>query len=289
MTEIPDNSKLEGARFAMPITDEEIMAYADGLLPPARRPAVRAALAADPVLMEKLESYLFTRGPFARAYDAVLSAPIPDRLLDALEKPAPAPVRPRLRDILNPRKRGQVPTGFHFANLALGSACAMLLGAWLGGYAARNGIVSFDPYEFTNLTEQGLVAMPGLRQALEQTAKGQTVQLSRRLAVGMVATGRNKNGEWCREFDLVIGGDTRGRGLACRMSGAGWRIEAAHVSPKTYRPAGKGAPEQADKHSKPAPPPDEIVEAAKRRVGFATPISDVDEKGLLGRGWQDKP
>ena len=77
-----------------PIDDDLIMPYADGVLPPEQRPAVRDALASDPALMQKFESFLFTRGPIARAFDEVLAAPIPERLLAAVREPAPPRTRP---------------------------------------------------------------------------------------------------------------------------------------------------------------------------------------------------
>ena len=74
------------------ITEMEIMRYADGVLAPERRPIVRAALAKYPELMQLLESFLFTRGPLVDAYDEVLDAPIPARILNLLQ-PRPS-VRP---------------------------------------------------------------------------------------------------------------------------------------------------------------------------------------------------
>ena len=52
--------------------------------------------------MQRFESFLFTRGPLARAFDAVLAAPIPERLLAAVREPAPPRTRP---DGLAPRAR----------------------------------------------------------------------------------------------------------------------------------------------------------------------------------------
>ena len=77
------------------ITEMEIMRYADGVLAPERRPVVRAALAKYPELMQLLESFLFTRGPLVEAYDEVLDAPIPARIMKL--------VQPRRRACLLPR------------------------------------------------------------------------------------------------------------------------------------------------------------------------------------------
>jgi hypothetical protein len=295
MTEIPDNSKLEGSPYIMPISDEEIMAYADGALPPERRAAVREALAKDPALMEKLESFLFTRGPFARAYDEVLAAPVPDRLLRILQSPAALKPPPRrLRDLFNPRKHKRALAGVRAASFAVATVCAMLVGAWLAGHAARYGVVSFDPYEFVLLDEQGLMAMPGLQQALDRAAGGETAYISRRLSVKLRSTSRNKHGEWCREFELVYASGTKGRGLACRGTGGAWRVEAANVPRvKPYDTAGKGPEKGPHESANPRPGDEvvanEVVEAVKQRLGLEKALAASEEEGLRGRGWLTKP
>jgi anti-sigma factor RsiW len=57
------------------ITKMEIMEYADGVLAPARRPVVRAALAKYPELMQLLETFIFTRDRLKDVYDEVLELP----------------------------------------------------------------------------------------------------------------------------------------------------------------------------------------------------------------------
>ena len=80
-----------------PISDEVLMAYVDGELPEEERKTLQAALARDAPLMQRLESFVFTRGPLLPAYNAVLSAPIPERisqLLAAAEPPVPRRTTP---------------------------------------------------------------------------------------------------------------------------------------------------------------------------------------------------
>src|SRR5215470_14388471 len=54
---------------------------ADGMLSPDQRAALRVALARYPELQERYESFRFTRSPLASSFDALLSAPVPERLL----------------------------------------------------------------------------------------------------------------------------------------------------------------------------------------------------------------
>src|SRR5262245_16642367 len=64
------------------ISDTDLMAYADGVLPRHVRPLVRQALLEDPALLEKLESYIITNRSLAAPFDRL--PPIPDRLRKVL-------------------------------------------------------------------------------------------------------------------------------------------------------------------------------------------------------------
>jgi hypothetical protein len=58
------------------ISDADLMAYADGVLPRHLRPLVRQALLRDPALLEKLESYIITNRGLAAPFDRL--PPLPD-------------------------------------------------------------------------------------------------------------------------------------------------------------------------------------------------------------------
>ena len=65
----------------IPISDETLMAFADGELPPDERRAVREALSKDPLLIERLECFLLTNARLARPFRDVLNSAVPERLL----------------------------------------------------------------------------------------------------------------------------------------------------------------------------------------------------------------
>ena len=56
----------------MSISDETLMAYADGELEPAQRAEIEAAMAADPKLAERVEQHRALRRKLNAAYDPVL-------------------------------------------------------------------------------------------------------------------------------------------------------------------------------------------------------------------------
>lgn len=73
-----------------PIPDDELMACADGQLPPERRAAVEAAVAADPALAARLAGLRAQNAALREGLDGWLDEPIPERLL-AAAAPPPAP------------------------------------------------------------------------------------------------------------------------------------------------------------------------------------------------------
>jgi len=70
------------------VDKNEIQAYADGVLPEARRAAVEAWLAEQPEEAESVEVYRRAREHLRAAYDPVLSEPLPPRLGHLMRRPA---------------------------------------------------------------------------------------------------------------------------------------------------------------------------------------------------------
>jgi anti-sigma factor RsiW len=82
------------------ISPEELHAFIDGELPPGRADAVRAALAADPVLAGQAEAFRRDRERLAAAFAPIAQAPLPDawraRIEAAVVQPAPLAIRRRI-------------------------------------------------------------------------------------------------------------------------------------------------------------------------------------------------
>ena len=70
------------------VTEDEIQAYADGVLPEERRAAVEAWLAAQPEEAESVAIYRRAREHLRATYDPVLSEPLPHRIKRVLRRPA---------------------------------------------------------------------------------------------------------------------------------------------------------------------------------------------------------
>jgi anti-sigma factor RsiW len=91
----------------LPITEAELHAYADDVLPPARRSAVEAHLDAHQPDVERIRMWRDQRAQLHTAFDEVLDEPLPERL-------AALP--------LVPPTRSRVPLALAAAVLALGIA-----------------------------------------------------------------------------------------------------------------------------------------------------------------------
>ena len=117
-------------------TDEQLMAYADGELAGAERAAVETAIATDPALAARVESYRAGRRLLKQRFAAVAGEPVPQRLLDLLQPPAASdkvvPLRPRAAaPVTAPRRTRPVWP------MALAASLLLALGLAGGGWLLR--------------------------------------------------------------------------------------------------------------------------------------------------------
>ena len=72
----------------LPMTEADLHAYVDGLLPAERRTEVEAYLAQRPQEAERVQAYAAQKRSIASLFDPVLDEPMPQRLLDAARRPS---------------------------------------------------------------------------------------------------------------------------------------------------------------------------------------------------------
>jgi hypothetical protein len=187
----------------MTISDETLMAYADGELDAAGRASVEAAMQEDPEIGKRVARHRALREAMRGAFSAVLNEPVPDRLMQAARGQTAAPAALR---------RWQ-PAAMA-ASLLLGLGLGFLAWHGSGGVLIRPGAGG------------GLVASATLAESL-------STQLSDdRPADRVVVAGlsfRNKSGDYCRTFHST--GSDASSGLACR-EGTDWKIKALAQSPR---------------------------------------------------------
>jgi anti-sigma factor RsiW len=203
------------------ISDDILMAFADGELDEATRRMVETAERDDPDVRRRLATHRQLRARLQTAFAATLEEPVPERLLAAARKPAApvapsVPVAPVIR--LADRRAAKIGAAARRISIsawpALGSLAASILVGLGLGYA-----VWHSPDELLKTSADGGVVAGGT------LAKALSTQLAAERPPDRVATiGLSflaKSGAYCRTFSLSS--DGAGAGLACR-DGERWRI-----------------------------------------------------------------
>jgi hypothetical protein len=206
----------------MTISEETLMAYADGELDAATRASVEAAMQQDPDIGKRVARHRALREKMQGAFSAVLQEQVPDRLIQAARgHPAKPPTETAARQgtvmdlsvarVAAQRKNLAVPLRWQPAAIA----ASLLLGLGLGFLAWHEPNTLIRPG-----AGGGLVAGAALAEAL-------SIQLSDDRPANQIATTglsfHDKSGDYCRTFSLR--GAAASSGLACR-EGTQWRIKA---------------------------------------------------------------
>ena len=225
------------------LDDETLMAYADGALGPEEAAAVRAALAADPEAAADVDRFRESARLVRAAFDDTLAEPVPPTLERRVRAAARAAEAERHALDALVRRRGRRP-------LALAASVALLLGLGIGSRLSPGA---------------GDEALPGLGDALAGTASGVHASLPDGATLTPLATFRDRDGRWCRQFARAADGRT-GEGVACRDAEGGWRlaflVPDGTAAGRDYAPAGE-EPSLADGLAE----PDARRRPARRRAG----------------------
>ena len=196
----------------MQISDDTLMAYADGELDQRERADVQRAIAGDPALAERARRHAALRDRLQAAFEPVLDEPVPERLLHAMEPAAgatPATVVNLVR-LDDARAARSAKSGWGWAQWG-GMAASLLLGVVVARLVPSAGDAS--PFE----TQSGrLVARGAVAQALSQQLASAAGTAGR---VAVQLSFIDKSGAYCRTFT-----STGLAGVACR-DGADWAVQ----------------------------------------------------------------
>ena len=248
------------------MSDDVIMIYADGGLTPEQREVVREALSRDPELMQRYESFVFTRAMVARPFDSVLSAPVPDKLLRVLKAPglarAPGAGASAFARLLE---------AFRMPTFSLATAIpALVVAAGLGWVIHYTTPV---PPE-----SGGFAASGALQQALESTPRGSSARIAEGVTLQPTYTFATARGAWCRQFEVTYAPALRSEGMACRKADGAWNIIAqTDPGPPAAAPApGKFAP---------AAGADDGLDALRARIKQGDVLDRNEEQRLIEQQW----
>jgi len=246
----------------MSVTDEELMAYVDGELDPARREALRQAIAASTDLSRRVAGQQALRDRLGRAFDPVMDEPLPTRLVDLA-------ARARTDKLGTPaRRRWSRDAWRNGLALAAGIALGVALGPALLQLAGEPPDIVASG---TDLAADGALADALSRRLASEQSGSDPV----RLGISFLSM----TGEYCRTF-ISNRGNGALAGMACRRDSA-WRIDALQAvpiapdNPNEYRQAAAQWPPlvlRAAEDSMAGDPLDAAGEAAARDNGWSSSV-----------------
>ncbi len=207
----------------MAVTEESLMAFADGELGPNEAAAVEAAIGADPALAQKVEAHRAMRASVSGAYGGVLDEPMPERLLAAVRGADAS--SDQVIDLAAKRgARERSRWGWSWSNAAAMAACVVL------GLAA--GVEFRPPAPLIQPSPVGLVARGALADALEDQLASQGPRAGEPVRVAV--SFHDARGDYCRTFQTTGGGSVAG--VACRGARE-WRVRLAVSAQAAAEPA----------------------------------------------------
>jgi hypothetical protein len=176
----------------MSVTREDIAAFADGQLDPAREAEVAALVAADPALAGQVRAHRALREQLAGHFAPILDAPLPERLT------APLTEKPRVVDFAAARETRE-------------RARVLPRWSWIAGpaLAASLALAVFLPRGGSDYADGALAAALDTQLVAAQDARAPT---------RILLSFREEGGAFCRAF----AGEAQS-GIACRED-EGWRL-----------------------------------------------------------------
>lgn len=189
------------------MTDERLMAWVDGELPPAEAEQVAAAVAADAGLAARAARLQGLNQQLRAAFAAELDEPVPAGL-DAIARGEHRATPGREAAIIPLASRRRRLGWAQWGGLAAGVVLAVALLPRLGPWGDRPG----DTVQA--LADGRLMARGPLADALQHGLAGEPPAHGTRVLLSF----RDRSGQFCRSFAAPAG-----RGLACREA-AGWQV-----------------------------------------------------------------
>jgi anti-sigma factor RsiW len=220
------------------ISDEMLMAFADGELAPAEQGEIEAALAEDETLAERLAVFMDTRDSLAATMKPLIDEPVPASLQGSVvtaiaaarEKQTVLPGPDETIVAFRPRASTPVPRS---PGASMSSPWAMALAASVVGIVV--GLGGFLLGQSTAVAPEDTSL--ALNEALEAVPSGGNRALSEDESLHMVASFRDAEGHLCREYELKAAAAVT-TAVACHGP-AGWQTRFALTNPvaEGYMPA----------------------------------------------------
>jgi hypothetical protein len=277
----------------MTLSDETLMAYADGALRPSERERIAQLAARDPEVRARLEVFAATGQAMAEVFDAHMRSPLPEGLMRIVERAQPLPEVKAARVGFVERVRGlfaqATPAGLAFASVAtlaagIGAATLLLHGgegeAELAGLVQKSGAREVA----SGALERALEGLQGSQKEQAALGGGKVAQLS------VPLTFRDHDGNYCRQYELGLATGTFG-GIACHTrsnaaesaskANAQWTIRYRTQLASAHRASGGRAA---------APAGGKYTELGEKVMSMMDGIAlgPSDEAAAIAAGWNSR-
>lgn len=271
------------------MSDELLMAYADGALDPAARATVEAAMLRNPEYREKVEKFRATRSPIREAFRQEPASshlgPLIDRIRrDEVPSTVAAVNRNAARVVWISRDKAKTQGHGWRQQLpaAMAASVVFMVGAALG-WSLHSGRVAVPPHSpgLVLFSDGGILAQGALQELLETVSSG--TQTTAKAEAGETwelkasFTFRSTSNLPCRRYEISAAAAGRFGGYACRSSDGQWFIHA-HTRLETMAAHGNGfAPAAGDG--------DAALDAAIRIVMDGDVYQSKEEQQLIAARW----
>ena len=259
------------------ISDETLMRFVDGDLPPDERSVIAGEVARNPDLAQRLEAFRFTKEELAGAFAPALEAP-PELIEKILRGAAPASRISRWNLPSLAATTGAKRPNLRRDVMAIAAAVALLLA----------GAVGWILHDSVRSDYAGLVAPPSLQRALEETPSEVSAKLPGDLSIRPSYTFASLQKRWCREYTVIHANRVGAQALACRGDDGIWRVETQEDPPQRARLQGSESVHTGGRRPAAAGSQGESVAEHRDRI-FGADLSLEDEAKLIKERWKRKP
>ena len=250
----------------MAVTDEMIMAYADGELDADGCALVEAAIAEDPDIAGRIEAHHRLRATLTGAFGGVLVEPVPERLIEAVRRP-PSPNTDNVVDLARFRAKPEAPARRPVPQWAQYGAIAatLVVGVMVGRVWLTPPAAPLVVGPAGQMAAQGDLAV-ALNNQLASGGGGKAVVIG--------VSFRSTSGQYCRTFQVNQGQGLAG--LACREP-KGWAVRMAMTS----APQAAAAGYRTAASETPAP----VLDAVQGLIA-GDPLDAKSEARAQAAGWR---
>jgi hypothetical protein len=248
----------------MNVTDELLMAYADGELDAATRAQVEHEIANNPSLAKQVERHRELRARLQNTFDPILSESVPERLKASLSASPEKTVIDLTQVRTKIAEKRLQPISFNRPLNWLSLAASVIVGILIG-------VLAFNRSDEFALQGERLVAKGTLARSLGEALAGNSTGSAVRIGLSYEA----QSGDFCRTFVMPA---RNLAGLACHAQhepADAWRIRMLVPTEGTinenYRTAASNLPPS-------------LLDQVNREIK-GEPFDADQEKQIIARKW----